>query len=109
MKKLVLTLLLSFGFIAHAAADEEGYAWDKFPVEKMSDMAALQHGAQLFVNYCLNCPSAAYMRYNRMPDIGLSDDEIKKNLLFARPDQGRASLRRLRARDAGQARRTRLR
>ena len=83
MKKLVLTLLLSFGFIAHAAADEEGYAWDKFPVEKMSDMAALQHGAQLFDNYCLNCHSAAYMRYNRMHDIGLSDDEIKKNLLFA--------------------------
>jgi len=83
MKKLVLTLLLAFGFVAHAPASEEGYAWDKFPVDKMSDMAALQHGAKIFVNYCLNCHSAAYMRYNRMHDIGLSDDEIKKNLLFA--------------------------
>ena len=46
-------------------------------------MAALQNGAKLFVNYCLNCHSATYMRYNRLHDIGLTDDEIKKNLLFA--------------------------
>ncbi len=83
MKKLVLSLLLSFGFVAGAAASEGGYAWDKFPTDKMSDVAALQHGAKLFVNYCLNCHSANYMRYNRMNDIGLTDDEIKKNLLFA--------------------------
>jgi ubiquinol-cytochrome c reductase cytochrome c1 subunit len=83
MKKLILTVLLAFGFIANAAADEDGYAWDKFPVDKMSDMAALQHGAKLFVNYCLNCHSANYMRYNRMHDIGLTDDQIKQNLLFA--------------------------
>jgi ubiquinol-cytochrome c reductase cytochrome c1 subunit len=83
MKRFVLSLLLSFGFVAGAAANEGGYAWDKFPTDKMSDVAALQHGAKLFVNYCLNCHSANYMRYNRMHDIGLTDDEIKKNLLFA--------------------------
>lgn len=83
MKKLVLSLLMSFGLIAGAAANEGGYHWDKFPVEKLSDVAALQHGAKLFVNYCLNCHSANYMRYNRMHDIGLSDNDIKKNLLFA--------------------------
>ena len=83
MKKLVLSLLLAFGLVAGAAANEGGYTWDKFPTEKMSDMASLQHGAKLFVNYCLNCHSANYMRYNRMHDIGLSDAEIKKNLLFA--------------------------
>ena len=83
MKKFLISLLVSFGCIGGAAANEGGYAWDKFPVEKMSDMAALQHGAKLFVNYCLNCHSANYMRYNRMHDIGLTDDEIKKNLLFA--------------------------
>ena len=83
MKKFVLSLLMSFGLIAGAAASEGGYHWDKFPVEKMSDVAALQNGAKLFVNYCLNCHSANYMRYNRMHDIGLSDNEIKKNLLFA--------------------------
>ena len=82
MKKFVLSLLMSFGFIAGAAA-AEGYAWDRFPTEKMQDMAALQNGAKLFVNYCLNCHAANYMRYNRMQDIGLTDDQIKKNLLFA--------------------------
>jgi ubiquinol-cytochrome c reductase cytochrome c1 subunit len=88
MKKFVLSLLMSIGFIAGAAASEGGYAWDKFPAEKMSDMASLQNGAKLFVNYCLNCHSAAYMRYNRMHDIGLSDLEIKNNLLFANEKVG---------------------
>ncbi len=83
MKKLLLTVLLAFGFLGAAAADEDGYAWDTFPVEKLSDMASLQHGAKLFVNYCLNCHSASYMRYNRLRDIGLSEAEIKQNLLFA--------------------------
>ena len=83
MKKFLLSLLVSFGCLGGAWANEGGYTWDKFPVEKMSDMAALQHGAKLFVNYCLNCHSANYMRYNRMHDIGLTDAEIKKNLLFA--------------------------
>mgnify|MGYP000656010402 CR=1 FL=1 len=49
----------------------------------MTDIAALQNGARIFVNYCLNCHSAQYMRYNRLNDIGLNDDQIKKNLLFA--------------------------
>jgi ubiquinol-cytochrome c reductase cytochrome c1 subunit len=83
MKKFLLSLLLSFGFVTGAAANEGGVPWDNFPVYKMSDVAALQHGAKLFVNYCLNCHSAAYMRYNRLRDIGLTEDEIKQNLLFA--------------------------
>ena len=83
MKKFVLSLLVAFGCISGALANEGGYAWDKFPVEKMNDVAALQNGAKLFVNYCLNCHSANYMRYNRMKDIGLSDEQIKQNLLFA--------------------------
>jgi ubiquinol-cytochrome c reductase cytochrome c1 subunit len=86
MKKLILALLgltLSIGMSGRAAAAGEGIAWDKFPVEKMTDVAALQNGARLFTNYCLNCHSAAYMRYNRLRDIGLTEDQIKKNLMFA--------------------------
>ena len=83
MKKLLLALLVSFGCVAAVSANEAGYAWDKFPVEKSTDMAALQNGAKVFVNYCLNCHSAAYMRYNRMQDIGLTEAQIKANLLFA--------------------------
>jgi ubiquinol-cytochrome c reductase cytochrome c1 subunit len=85
MKKILLRLLIAVGlasplFAAHA---NEGYPWDSFPKEKMTDPAALQNGARIFVNYCLNCHSATYMRYNRLHDIGLTDDDIKKNLLFA--------------------------
>jgi len=83
MKKLILILLASLGVSASAVASEGGVAWDKFPEGKVTDMAALQHGAKLFVNYCLNCHSASFMRYNRLRDIGLTEDQIKKNLMFA--------------------------
>ncbi len=83
MKKLILSLLMSCGLMAAAAASEGGMHWDKFPVDKMEDVAALQNGAKLFVNHCLNCHAASYMRYNRLRDIGLSEDQIKKNLMFA--------------------------
>lgn len=88
MKKILLCWALWFGCIAGTAASEGGYAWDKFPTEKLTDMAALQNGAKLFVNYCLNCHSAAYMRYNRMRDIGLTDQQVKGNLLFANEKVG---------------------
>ena len=82
MKKLLISLLFALGLAGGAVASEGGIAWDKFPVAKLNDMASLQNGARLFVNYCLNCHSAAYMRFNRLRDIGLTEDEIKKNLLF---------------------------
>jgi ubiquinol-cytochrome c reductase cytochrome c1 subunit len=82
MKKLIVSLLAALSFLAPAFASEGGMVWDKFPAEKLNDVAALQNGAKLFVNYCLNCHSATYMRFNRLRDIGLSEDQIKKNLLF---------------------------
>ena len=83
MKKLILSLLLALGLAGGVLANEGGAHWDKFPQDKSTDLPALQNGAKLFVNYCLNCHAAAYMRYNRMRDIGLTEDEIKKNLMFA--------------------------
>ncbi|THF59290.1 cytochrome c1 [Pseudothauera rhizosphaerae] len=53
---------------------------DQAPVSK--DPAALQHGAKLFVNYCLNCHSASFTRYNQLQNIGLSEQLIRDNLLF---------------------------
>lgn len=53
---------------------------DRAPVS--TDPAALQHGAKLFVNYCLNCHSASFMRYNQLERIGLSEAEVEDNLLF---------------------------
>lgn len=66
---------------ALALADEGGVALDKAP-DRSNNMAALQHGAKLFVNYCLNCHAAASMRYNRLRDLGLTEDQIRHNLLF---------------------------
>ncbi|HSW19349.1 MAG TPA: cytochrome c1 [Ramlibacter sp.] len=79
---LIASLVLALGLAGQAVASSEGVRWDKAP-DKLNDMPALQHGAKLFVNYCLNCHSAAYMRYNRLRDIGLTEQQIKDNLLFA--------------------------
>lgn len=49
----------------------------------LGDAVSIQRGAKVFVNYCLNCHSASYMRYNRLMDLGLSEQQIKDNLLFA--------------------------
>ena len=82
MKKLIISLLASLALIGPAGASSEGVAWDKFPTKRVTDVAALQHGAKLFANYCLNCHAAAFMRYNRLRDIGLTEEQIKDNLIF---------------------------
>lgn len=82
MKKLILTLVAALGIAGGAHAAVGGLvALDKAPVDT-TNQASLQNGAKLFVNYCLGCHSAAFMRFNRLKDIGLSDQEIKDNLLF---------------------------
>ena len=83
MKRILASLLAAVAFCSAALASSEGPAWDKFPKDRVTNMAALQNGAKLFVNHCLNCHAAAFMRYNRLKDIGLTDDQIKQNLVFA--------------------------
>ena len=78
MKKLLIAFLFA-PMLAFAAGAK--LHLDAAP-DKANDMAALQNGAKVFVNYCLNCHSASYMRYNRLKDIGLSDDQIRDNLMF---------------------------
>ena len=46
------------------------------------DAISIQRGARVFVNYCLNCHAANAMRYNRLTDLGLTEQQIKENLLF---------------------------
>jgi ubiquinol-cytochrome c reductase cytochrome c1 subunit len=81
MKKLILTLIAALGIVTGAHAAEGGIPWDKAP-NRTTDLAALQNGAKLFVNYCLSCHSAAFMRFNRLTDLGISEQQIKDNLLF---------------------------
>jgi ubiquinol-cytochrome c reductase cytochrome c1 subunit len=55
----------------------------------LEDSASLHRGARLFVNYCLSCHGAKYMRYNRMAeDLGLSDEQLHDNLMFASEKSG---------------------
>jgi len=84
MKKLFIALLCA-PLLAFASGAE--LHLDKAP-DKANDKAALQHGAKLFVNYCLNCHSASYLRYNRLQDIGLTEEQIKGNLLFTAEKTG---------------------
>jgi len=66
-----------------AAAAAEGVKLDRLPADiSPNDPVSLQRGAQVFVNYCLGCHSAAYMRYNRLQDLGLTEQEIRDNLIF---------------------------
>ena len=81
MKKALVSLILTVGMSLGVHAAGGGIAWDKAP-NKTNDMAALQNGAKIFVNSCLNCHAAAFMRYNRLQDIGLTQQQIKDNLLF---------------------------
>ena len=84
MKRILISLLAVLSFTASlpVAASEGGAPLDRFPKERVTDLAALQNGAKLFVNYCLSCHSAAFMRFNRLRDIGLTEQQIKDNLLF---------------------------
>ena len=81
MKKFILSVLISLAASLPAFANTDTIAWDKAP-NKLNDLGSLQNGAKLFVNYCLNCHAAAYMRFNRLTDIGLTEQQIKDNLLF---------------------------
>lgn len=81
MKKLLASLLATLALMSGVHANES-LVLDKFPKERVTDLAALQNGAKIFVNYCLNCHAAAFMRFNRLKDIGLTEQQIKDNLLF---------------------------
>jgi ubiquinol-cytochrome c reductase cytochrome c1 subunit len=95
-KKLLATLALLPGL---ALANEGGVALDKAP-DRSNNMAALQHGAKLFVNYCLNCHNASSMRYNRLRDLGLTEEQIKSNLLFTGEKVGEMMTTTMKASDA---------
>ena len=80
IKKLLAVIALSLTCALPTGA-AFGYKLDQAP-DRLTDMASLQNGAKLFVNYCLSCHSAVSMRYNKLTEIGLSEEEITRNLLF---------------------------
>jgi ubiquinol-cytochrome c reductase cytochrome c1 subunit len=98
LKKLIAALVLAPGLVLAAEAT--------FPLEsapgKTTELASLQNGAKLFVNYCLNCHSASMMRYNRLTQIGLTEEQIRNNLLFTSDKVGDLMTISMSAKDAKQ-------
>jgi ubiquinol-cytochrome c reductase cytochrome c1 subunit len=96
MKKLLLALLaVPFA----ALASEAGYRLDRAPIDSR-DMLSLQAGARTFVNYCLNCHGAQFMRYNRLTEIGLTEAQIRDNLVLTDVKVGETMKVALTAKDA---------
>jgi ubiquinol-cytochrome c reductase cytochrome c1 subunit len=82
MKKALLTTLMPLLLLTQLAVANEGAHLDRAPIDA-ANQDSLQRGARTFINSCLNCHSASFMRYNRLQEIGLTEKQIKDNLLFA--------------------------
>ena len=78
MKKFLLALVF---FPLTAFASGSALHLDKAP-DVQSDQMALQSGAKTFVSYCLSCHGASYVRYNRLTELGLSEQQVKEELMF---------------------------
>jgi ubiquinol-cytochrome c reductase cytochrome c1 subunit len=77
MKKFLLALL----FVPLTVFASGAQHLDRAP-NVQGDQAALQSGAKTFVNYCLNCHGLSFVRYNRLLELGLTDQQIRENLMF---------------------------
>ncbi len=78
LKKLIASLVLLPGLVLAA---ESNFPLDHAP-DRTKDLASLQNGARLFVNYCLSCHAASSLSYTKLQDHGLTEQQIKNNLLF---------------------------
>jgi ubiquinol-cytochrome c reductase cytochrome c1 subunit len=83
IKKIALALALSVSSIAPAFAASAGGEALRPANNDITNTASLQRGARNFVNYCLGCHSARYVRYSRLgADLGLSEAQVMENLMF---------------------------
>lgn len=83
LRKWLSGALLAVGLASLSAGAwaEGALPLAKAPVDN-TNMPSLQRGAKIFANYCLSCHSAALVRYTRLQDLGLTEEEITKNLIF---------------------------
>lgn len=75
---------------------------DTFPTGKLTDQAALQNGAKLFVNYCLGCHGLSQVRYNKLRELGLNEEQIKSNLILTSAKFGDPIMTTLNLKDAAE-------
>jgi ubiquinol-cytochrome c reductase cytochrome c1 subunit len=80
LPRFAAAVALSFAAAANAASGG-------FPLQEagtdVGNLASLQRGARNFVNYCLGCHSAKYMRFSQLAeDLALTEDDLRANLMF---------------------------
>ncbi len=81
-RALISSALVTLTFTGAALAAGGG-AVDQAQTD-MGNVAAIQRGAKLFVNYCQGCHSAQYMRYSRLAeDLELSEEQVEENLILS--------------------------
>lgn len=81
MKKLIALLALTLAPVAGMAAGGPAVELEDADIE-LTNHAAIQRGAKAYVNYCLGCHSLKYVRYKQFTDVGLTEEDIEKNLIF---------------------------
>jgi ubiquinol-cytochrome c reductase cytochrome c1 subunit len=80
-KKILVALAVALAAPLGAFASEGHFDHAGNDVQ---NRASLQRGARNFVNYCLGCHTAKYVRYNRVAaDLGLTEKQLTENLMFA--------------------------
>lgn len=82
MKKLIAILSLALAPLTAMASGGASVHLDPANID-LANEASIQRGAKTFVNYCMGCHSAKYFRYSKLTEVGLSEDEVKENLMFA--------------------------
>lgn len=81
MSRRVIALLVGLVSVP-AVAQHDGFELEAAN-NNVANTASLQRGAKYFVNYCMGCHSADYVRYNRLAaDLQLSEDQLVQNLMF---------------------------
>jgi ubiquinol-cytochrome c reductase cytochrome c1 subunit len=80
---IIFAIMPAFVFAAGASVPLDNMKVD------LTDTASLQRGAKNFANHCMGCHSTKFARYNRVArDLGIPEDLMKDNLMFAETSIG---------------------
>ena len=84
-KQPVLVIVAALIALLPAVVSASGGGAALLPAKSdVGDVASLQRGARNFVNYCMGCHSAKYIRFSQLQeDLQLTDDQVLENLMFA--------------------------
>ena len=88
MKRTIILFVVALLWPLAVSATSADHPNFKADVD-VTDKASLQRGARIFMNYCMGCHSAAYMRYNRIgEDLGIEESILQSNLMFGTEKSG---------------------